>query len=183
MIKKIITAITGIALAVGLMPTTAHAESHIDFATDETIHITADDMAGIEGKIIFTKEAYTYEYYGLDYICIENNTLYTELTIKPSNDMDIVLTPTGKFHEGTEVSIYGNYFIRPSENSNPVPYRGDINIDGQINVADMVCLYRYIMGKYDFRIMSYHRADVNADTMVDAFDMAKLRSEVVNHVA
>lgn len=60
---------------------------------------------------------------------------------------------------------------QPDTNAAP----GDINLDGNINVADAVKLQRYLLGLEDFTAESAEASDVNSDGCTDVFDMIILR--------
>ena len=51
---------------------------------------------------------------------------------------------------------------------------GDVNDDGEINVADVIMLRRYIAGGYDVKI-NEKAADVNNDSSIDAADVILVR--------
>lgn len=180
MIKKILTAIASLTLAVGVTPTTAQATSKINFEGEKVV-ISSDEMQYVNGEISFTTGMYTFDINSDAYRSIEEGTVYTVINLNCGEEFEVTLTPTGKFREGTELSIFGNYFVRPMD-SDINTYKGDINIDGRKNIADLIQLYRYTTNRVDFRTMSYHRADINNDGIVDVFDIVKMREQVINNV-
>ena len=52
---------------------------------------------------------------------------------------------------------------------------GDVNIDGEVNIADVVSLQRYLLRKY-VRTGAYY-GDINGDGTVDVFDMILMRKK------
>ncbi|MDE6519406.1 MAG: peptidoglycan DD-metalloendopeptidase family protein [Ruminococcus sp.] len=52
---------------------------------------------------------------------------------------------------------------------------GDINSDGVVNIADMVLLQQYLLGKTSLSATQYTYADINRDSVVDVFDMVEIR--------
>lgn len=60
---------------------------------------------------------------------------------------------------------------------------GDINLDGQINVADAVKLQRYLLGAEKLAAESAEASDVNSDGFTDVFDMIILRKMLLSHNA
>lgn len=56
---------------------------------------------------------------------------------------------------------------------------GDINADGKVNMADLVLLQNYILGKIDLTAVQYGAADVITDSRVDIFDLIGLRRLLV----
>ena len=55
---------------------------------------------------------------------------------------------------------------------------GDINSDDQIGVADLVLINKHLLRISPLAAEQYERADVNADKLVDIFDMVELRKLV-----
>jgi len=56
---------------------------------------------------------------------------------------------------------------------------GDINADGEVNVADAVILQNYLINSDTMTPEQGGRADICADNMIDVFDMAALRKILV----
>ena len=56
---------------------------------------------------------------------------------------------------------------------------GDINLDGQVNVADAVKLQKYLLGKDKLSAESGKAADVNNDGRTDVFDLIILRKNLL----
>ena len=56
---------------------------------------------------------------------------------------------------------------------------GDINTDGKVNIADLVLLQNYILGKIDLTAVQYGAADVITDSRVDIFDLIGQRRLIV----
>lgn len=52
---------------------------------------------------------------------------------------------------------------------------GDINDDGQVNIADAVMLQKYILGTAKITVEQGRRADLDGDGVLDAFDMVLIR--------
>ena len=53
--------------------------------------------------------------------------------------------------------------------------KGDINLDGQVSVADAVYLQGYLLCRFSFNETEWHAADLIDDDNVDAFDMVIMR--------
>lgn len=53
--------------------------------------------------------------------------------------------------------------------------KGDINLDGEVNVADAVYLQGYLLCRFSFNETEWHAADLIDDGSVDAFDMVIMR--------
>ncbi|MBR6984851.1 MAG: leucine-rich repeat protein [Ruminococcus sp.] len=80
-----------------------------------------------------------------------------------------------KGYRGTEAERYANEWeleFVPLEAET-----GDVNLDGEINVADAVALQRFLLGKYVSTGAYY--GDMNEDGEVDAFDMIQMRKSLL----
>ncbi|WP_028516602.1 CotH kinase family protein [Ruminococcus flavefaciens] len=56
---------------------------------------------------------------------------------------------------------------------------GDTDMDGTINVADLLIMSKYLHGKESFTKMQFLLADMNQDDTVDVFDLLCLRKELL----
>ena len=56
---------------------------------------------------------------------------------------------------------------------------GDTDMDGTINVADLLIMSKYLHGKESFAKMQFLLADMNQDDTVDVFDLLCLREELL----
>lgn len=62
-----------------------------------------------------------------------------------------------------------------TENGNVfVDFLGDVNLDGRIDVADVVNVVGYILGDFTFSFRQFVAADVVTDNMVDVFDLVEI---------
>ena len=52
---------------------------------------------------------------------------------------------------------------------------GDMNTDGNVNVADMVMMNQYLLGKSQLSADDYILSDLNFDGRTDVFDMVQVR--------
>ena len=60
----------------------------------------------------------------------------------------------------------------------PAAQNGDINDDGKVNVADLICLQRIILGLDKPKAAS----DINGDGVIDVFDLIPLRKLIIKTI-
>lgn len=85
-----------------------------------------------------------------------------------------------------EITIYWNspltYLISLMEvagEENDTPLTGDVNLDGEVNAADLVTLQRFVLGSLTLDESHAESADVNSDGIVNSMDVAVLRKIVL----
>ena len=61
----------------------------------------------------------------------------------------------------------------------PQPIKGDVTLDGTVNVADVVRLCRYLVHGEGISKTAYECADVTEDGIVNGFDLTLLRQMLV----
>jgi len=71
--------------------------------------------------------------------------------------------------------------IRPleTEAASTKGRKGDINLDGEVNVADAVLMQKYILGSSELTGEQAYAADIAADAVPDVFDMSALRKLLI----
>lgn len=69
-----------------------------------------------------------------------------------------------------------NVIVKPSS---PGSVSGDVNLDGELGIADLVALQKYILGTGMLDAEAAKAADVCADGRIDIFDAVKLRKMLV----
>ena len=57
---------------------------------------------------------------------------------------------------------------------------GDLNTDGEVGVADLVKMSRYLLGKETINDNDYPLSDLDISGNTDIFDMIKLRTLLLN---
>lgn len=62
----------------------------------------------------------------------------------------------------------------------PTWQKGDVTLDGTVNIADSVRLCRYLLGSETISQQAYQCADMYTDSMVNCFDLAALRQMLTN---
>lgn len=100
-----------------------------------------------------------------------------------------VYAPTGdgETEFAYEQTAMAEYIVISAENGQYIPHieygtrfyqhepTGDINGDGEIGIADMVSLQKYLLASTDFTANQKFTADLNRDGKVDVYDMIMLR--------
>ncbi|MDE5772355.1 MAG: hypothetical protein K2I06_12145 [Ruminococcus sp.] len=59
-------------------------------------------------------------------------------------------------------------------------YIGDVNFDSKVNIADMVIMEKYLLGKQEMTAKQFIASDMNGDGQSDSFDMVKFRNKLLN---
>lgn len=57
--------------------------------------------------------------------------------------------------------------------------KGDINLDGSVNVADLTLLTKYLLGSEGLAKEKIKPADMNGDGSTDVFDLVRLRKKII----
>ena len=93
---------------------------------------------------------------------------------------------SGKLHlsfVSADKAINVCYIIIKADDAASLPQtgiKGDVNINKEVNVADLVALERYLTGKDTIDRDQWLNADINRDDSVDIFDMVLLRKLLTN---
>ncbi len=58
---------------------------------------------------------------------------------------------------------------------------GDVNLDGKVNVKDIIMLQKYLLNVQSFHIENFINADMNRDGDVDVVDLALLKRFLLNN--
>ena len=86
-------------------------------------------------------------------------------------------------NEGNRSKIYDfdyiNYEPLPSTLKITVCPENDVNADGSFNVADVVELQKYLLGKEDTNILNWRAADICSDGTLDVFDLVAMRNALI----
>ena len=57
---------------------------------------------------------------------------------------------------------------------------GDVNLDGNVGVQDIVMLQKYLMGKQNISQEAFHAADINNDGKVNIYDLILNKKQVIS---
>ncbi len=135
----------------------------IGTAVKELTFTSALKLSGLIGAV----PAYTYvNGEKIDSLADQNAVLIAE--------KDCVI----KGFSNTEVERYAN-----AHGMTFVPLdgeKGDINNDGNINVADAVTLNSFLLAKKNAILTDWNAADLNGDSSVNSFDMVYMRNKIVS---
>ena len=96
----------------------------------------------------------------------------TEIGILNSADPNAKSTDKGYFTINDDGSLN---LIHPRSD-----LKGDVDLDGDVDVADIVMLQKYLLNAQPFNIENYINADVYTEGKVDVFDLGMLKRIVVN---
>ncbi len=69
----------------------------------------------------------------------------------------------------------------PSVPETPQSYEsGDVNMDGAVNIADLIYMNNYVLGKETFTEEQFRLADMDNSQEVDSLDIVQLRKVIIN---
>ena len=57
--------------------------------------------------------------------------------------------------------------------------RGDVKVDEEINIADLVCLQNHIPGRKEINNEDWIMRDMTFDGRIDIFDVVMLRQKII----
>jgi hypothetical protein len=57
---------------------------------------------------------------------------------------------------------------------------GDVNLDGEFSVADLVLMQKYLLGAASFNKQQFTAADLNKDEIIDIYDLIKFRKKIIS---
>lgn len=73
----------------------------------------------------------------------------------------------------------GGWIVPASENKS---IRGDVNADGEFNVADVVLLQKWLLAIPDTTIADWKAADLCTDAILDIFDLCLMKQELITNI-
>lgn len=71
-------------------------------------------------------------------------------------------------------------FITPSESTATI--KGDVNMDGRFDVADVVLLQKWLLAVPNTHLADWKAADLCADDRLDVFDLCLMKRELLNSI-
>ena len=82
---------------------------------------------------------------------------------------------------GTAILLSAASLTAAAEEEPSVLYYGDVNLDGEVDVTDIVALQKYILGLGHLKSESAaYCADLTGDGEVDVFDLGKLKAQIIS---
>lgn len=84
------------------------------------------------------------------------------------------------FTDDSEVSC--NVYLKKRHRGDPY-LLGDVNSDNLLNIADVVTLQKWLLGKPDIVLMNWEAADLCMDGKLDVFDLCLMKQHLVEQLA
>lgn len=106
----------------------------------------------------------------------EATTISTETSATESSEETTTETTTAS----SSVSESDTTTSTTETSAQPTWQKGDVTLDGTVNIADAVRLCRYLLGSETIFQQAYQCADMYTDSMVNGFDLAALRQMLTN---
>lgn len=104
--------------------------------------------------------------------------------MKPKNSNKVLDITSGSVSDGANVQIYDwngttaqKFQIWRLDDYKPIVY-GDLNSDNTLTAADAVLLQNYLLNAATLTADQQQAADLNADGVVNALDLALLRQKL-----
>lgn len=148
---------------------------------------TAKDMSGLAADVTVKSkwiEAQKIAVGDKMHFWVENSIgIFGSLT-----DMEILHKNYNATHKLGEASIIDYIDFFASEGIEKDDYfadfmsgiiRGDVNDDGEFNVADLLLFQKWIMGAHDAELTNWKAADFYKDERLDSFDLCLMRKRLV----
>lgn len=58
--------------------------------------------------------------------------------------------------------------------------KGDVNLDGELNVLDMICACNYIHGCKGYSLLQIYNMDINRDNKINNLDLDMMKNIIIN---
>ena len=142
-----------------------------------------------QAELTIAKDCYIYV--GLD-SRVENvpawlsDFIRTDKSIKTTNDVTFVLySKPVKSGDAVKLGANGqsagcmNYIVIASE-KDISHVRGDVNADGELSIADVVLLQKWLLSKPDAVLADWKAGDLCEDGRLDVFDLCLMRRSLLN---
>lgn len=114
-----------------------------------------------------------------------NDGTYTIVT-KISNGTSCIETESSSVNNGANVQEWGlngganqHWIVETASATVPQSVNGDVNKDGSFNIADVILLQKWLLGKNDTKLTDWKAADMNKDGNLDVFDLCLMKKQLV----
>ncbi len=77
--------------------------------------------------------------------------------------------------------IIGEHCKNVKTESNTLIPKGDVNADGEFNVADVVTLQKWLLAVPDTKLADWKSADLCSDNRLDVFDLCLMKRELLKN--
>lgn len=110
---------------------------------------------------------------------INNETFTSSMTAKPIEDLRKNYAATADLAEENILFSWNHYYSSDAELKRQFSdftfetENGDVNNDGLVSSADLVCMARFLLGTGDLR--NWQAGDLTYDGVIDTFDLIALR--------
>ena len=58
--------------------------------------------------------------------------------------------------------------------------KGDVNLDGELNVLDMICTCNYINSDNGYSLVQIYNMDINRDNKINNLDLDMMKNIIIN---
>ena len=70
--------------------------------------------------------------------------------------------------------------IYSSENPVPEKIKGDVNVDGKFDIADVVTLQKWLLAVSDIELANWEAADLCEDGKLNVFDLCVMKQKLIS---
>ena len=109
-----------------------------------------------------------------DTVNTSNGVTFVLYTKSVSADEKLILGANG------QSTSCMNYIAAVSEKAADKTVIGDVNADGEFNVADLVVLQNWLLVRPDAELADWKAGDLCEDDRLDVFDLVLMRRKLIN---
>ncbi len=85
-----------------------------------------------------------------------------------------------QFSFGYDSEVSCNVYLKKRHRGDPY-FLGDVNSDNRFNVADVVTLQKWLLGKPDTVLMNWRAADLCSDGVLNVFDLCLMKKALIEN--
>ena len=75
-------------------------------------------------------------------------------------------------------TMYDEIYL--SENPTPEKIKGDVNVDGKFDIADVVTLQKWLLAVSDIELANWEAADLCEDGKLNVFDLCVMKQKLIS---